>query len=87
MNAGCAVVVSDECGCAAELVDQDCGRVVPAGSETHLADALSSLLANPAQCTEMGLAAKRRVSQWGFDSDVEGLKIALDAVRRGIDQS
>lgn len=87
MNAGCAVVVSDECGCAAELVDRDCGRVVPAGSETHLADALSGLLANPAQCTEMGLAAKRRVSQWGFDSDVEGLKIALDAIRRGIDQS
>jgi hypothetical protein len=58
-----------------------------AGSETHLADALTGLLTNPAQCAEMGLAAKRRVSQWGFGSDVEGFKTALDAVRRDIDRS
>jgi glycosyltransferase involved in cell wall biosynthesis len=87
MNAGCAVVVSDECGCAADLVDRDCGHVVAAGSETHLADALLGLLTNPAQCAEMGLAAKRRVSHWSFDSDVDGLKTALDAVRRDIDRS
>lgn len=87
MNANCAVIVSDECGCAPDLVNPDTGRVVPAGSAPHLAAALTELLADPSQSIEMGGAARERVSQWDFEADVNGLKAAINAVRRGIDRS
>ena len=87
MNASCTIIVSNDCGCAADLVDQECGRIVPAGSQKHLAAALTELLSSPAQCANMGLAAKRKVTGWGFDRDITGLKLAIDAVKHGIDRS
>lgn len=87
MNASCAVIVSDECGCAADLIDQSCGRVVPPGSTADLAKAITELLATPEKCTKMGSAAKNRISRWDYDSNVAGLKIAISAITQGTDQS
>lgn len=81
MNAGCAIIVSNECGCATDLVDDDCGRIVRAGSESELAAALTELLAGSTDLPEMGLAAKNKISQWDFERDVDGLNTAIAAVR------
>ncbi|CAN0495140.1 unnamed protein product, partial [Discosporangium mesarthrocarpum] len=87
MNANCAVIVSNECGCAADLIDSTTGRIVPAGSVSHLASAITELLADPSRTREMGRTARQRISQWNFESDVAGLKRAIDAVSHGIDRS
>lgn len=87
MNANCAVIVSNECGCAADLVDADTGRVVPAGSASHLAAALTELLTDPSRSMEMGSAARQKISQWDFEADVTGLKAAIHSVRHDIDRS
>jgi glycosyltransferase involved in cell wall biosynthesis len=77
MNAGTAVIVSDQCGCAADLVTPDSGVVVPAGRPAPLAAALANLLADPVRCAAMGAAARRRVDGWDFRADIAGLKAAL----------
>jgi glycosyltransferase involved in cell wall biosynthesis len=87
MNASCSVIVSDECGCAVDLIDPDCGRVIPAGSQIHLAEAITELLTKPETSAKMGLAAKRRISRWDFDSNVNGLKTAIAAIYPSTDQS
>ncbi len=82
MACGSAVIASDQCGVAADLVTEDCGAVVPAGNTQALATALASLLANKSRLQAMGEAAKARVSTWDFEADVTGLRQALSAVRR-----
>jgi glycosyltransferase involved in cell wall biosynthesis len=77
MNAGTAVVVSDQCGCAADLVTPQTGKVVPAGDPAALARSLASLLGDRERCSTMGQAAKDKVAEWDFEADVMGLKAAL----------
>ena len=83
MNAGCAVVVSDECGCAPNLVDESCGAVVPAGQVAPLTAALADILADRDRCRAMGAAALKRIGDWGLDAALEGLRIALARLRSG----
>jgi glycosyltransferase involved in cell wall biosynthesis len=80
MNGACAVVVSDECGCAEDLVSPDRGAVVPAGDDRALARALERILGDEAACAAMGQAAREAVAKWDFDKDIVGLKRALAAV-------
>jgi glycosyltransferase involved in cell wall biosynthesis len=82
MACGTAVIVSDQCGVAADLVADDCGAVVPAGDTQALATALNTLLADKARLKTMGDAARARVSTWDFEADVAGLKQSLSAVSR-----
>ncbi len=80
MNGECAIVVSDECGCAPDLVPPECGRVLPAGELAPLAAALSELLANPQLCRSLGQAAAQHVRGWGLEASVRGLRGALQAL-------
>lgn len=80
MNGACAVVVSDECGCAEDLIDDACGRVVPAGKADALAAALADILADEGRAQSMGRASRARVAEWTYDLDVQGLKRALSAL-------
>ncbi len=80
MNGECAIVVSDECGCAPDLVTPECGRVLPAGELAPLAAALSELLANPQLCRSLGQAAAQHVRGWGLEASVRGLRGALQAL-------
>lgn len=80
MACGAAVLVSDQCGCAADLVGADCGLEIPAGDEAALAVALGNLLADPAKLSAMGAAARKRIDTWNFDTSIDGLKAALTAV-------
>lgn len=65
MAAGCAVVASD-LGAFREVLG-DTGRHVPVADAATLAEAVSSLLADPSEARKLGGAARRRASQfdWG----------------------
>ena len=87
MNGRCAVVVSGECGCAGDLVDETCGAVVAPGDSGALCRALARILSDRGRCREMGDAAAARIRGWNFDADVDGLRQALSAVCQGpVDQ-
>lgn len=77
MACGTAVVVSDEVGCAADLVDQSTGVVFEAGDVSSLSSALRHAIAN---AEAMGKAAAERISGWNFEADVAGLIQALESV-------
>jgi glycosyltransferase involved in cell wall biosynthesis len=81
MNCQCAIVVSAECGCAADLIDAQCGRIVPPNDAAALATALDDILADRDRCRTMGQAASRRIEGWNFERDVAGLRAALSFAR------
>lgn len=81
MNAGRAVIVSDQVGAAADLVkDGKNGFVFPAGDVAALSDALRRVLSDPERCRAMGERSREIIAQWGFREDVAGLRQALDAL-------
>ena len=80
MNGGCVPIVSDECGCAADLVTPANGKIVPAGDAAALGSALEAVLKNEAHLDDMKAAARARIVEWGFDQDLAGLSTALRAV-------
>ncbi len=84
MNAGRAVLVSDEVGSNFDLVTDGVeGCVFPAGDVDALAAALRRVFATPQTAAEMGHRARERVQRWGFEQDVEGLHQAIRFVTRG----
>ncbi|MBT3238301.1 MAG: glycosyltransferase family 4 protein [Rhodospirillaceae bacterium] len=78
MACGTAVIVSDQVGCAVDLIGPDCGRVFPAGDVRALTEALLHCLEN---ADAMGKAATEKITGWDFDADVRGLTTALDALK------
>ncbi len=77
MACATAVVVSDQVGCAGDLVTSDCGIVFPSGDADALAAALVRCLENSAA---MGRAGREAISKWSFDEDLRGLKQAIGYV-------
>lgn len=85
MNAGRAVIVSDEVGSQRDLITDGVeGAVFPAGNVKALADALRRTLANPDVAAEMGRRALERINGWSFEEDVRGMRRALAAVTKKI---
>jgi glycosyltransferase involved in cell wall biosynthesis len=87
MAAGRAVVVSDEVGCAADLVvDGETGFVHKARDVRALAEALRRVTGEPGLAARLGAAGAARIASWDYEADVRGLKAALEFVtakRRG----
>jgi len=82
MNAGRAVVVSDQVGCAPDLVRPgENGEVFRAGDIAGLSAALQNLVANPPRCRTLGRKSLEIINTWSFEADVAGLKEALAYVR------
>jgi glycosyltransferase involved in cell wall biosynthesis len=77
MACGTAVVVSDQVGCAPDLVDGRSGLVFPTGDAAALGLALETCLD---RSDEMGKHALDRIRGWSFEQDVEGLTQAVSAV-------
>ena len=78
MNAGRAVIVSDQVGAAADLVENgENGIVFPAGNVAALTDALRQTLSDPERCRRMGERSRQIIGGWGFDQDLLGLKRAM----------
>jgi len=83
MNAGKAVIVSDQVGAGPDLVeDGKNGFIVPVGNPAMLADRLKMLTGNLEQCRVMGEASRRLISGWNFNADYRGLMNALTAIVR-----
>ncbi|HXE08805.1 MAG TPA: glycosyltransferase family 4 protein [Acidobacteriaceae bacterium] len=84
MNAGTPCIVSDDVGCAPDLISSEVdGFVYPAGDIDALTDALRSTLASPERATAMGERAFQRIQSWNFEQDIRGLRAALAHVCPG----
>lgn len=80
MNAGRAVVVSDQVGCQPDLVrDGENGCVFPARDVGALADALRRVLGDADVCRAMGERSRERIQAFNFDADAQGLMQAFSA--------
>jgi glycosyltransferase involved in cell wall biosynthesis len=87
MNAGCAIIVSDDVGAQPDLVTDGVeGCVYPVGDVDALTDALRRVLGTPGTSTEMGRRALERVNQWSFEADIAGLRRALAQLTRKLPQ-
>ncbi len=88
MNAGTAVIASDQVASARDLIRAegsglgDSGAVFPVGDVAALRGALEAVLAEPGGAEQMGRRARERVSAWDFEADVAGLRAALDLPAR-----
>jgi glycosyltransferase involved in cell wall biosynthesis len=88
MNAGRAVVISDEVGCQPDLVHDGVeGCVFPAGDVQALTDAIRRVLMPPEAGVAMGQHALARIRTWNFEQDVQGLRRAVAQVTRKITAS
>lgn len=80
MAAGLPVIVSDDAGCAIDLLrDGENGFVYPAGDIPALRDALVATL-QPGRASAMGARSRDIVSTWSYAEDIDGLRSALHFV-------
>ena len=78
MNAGRAIIVSDDVGCQPDLIADGLeGCVYPVGDISALACALQTVLRSPETAAAMGERGRQRVAEWNFEEDVRGLKAAM----------
>ncbi len=83
MNAGRAVIVSDDVGSQPDLITDGVeGCVFPAGNVDALTAALVRVLAQPGTAAQMGARARDRINSWSFEEDLRGLRAALRHVGR-----
>ena len=88
MNAGRPVIVSDQVGCHANLVQNGVnGYVVKARDTEGLADALRAVLAGEQTWQTMGAQSLRMIRNYSFDQNVRGLRQALQQVVHGFEES
>lgn len=81
MNAGKAVIVSDQVGCAQDLVrHKENGYVFSAGNTEDLKEGLEYVLASESRLQEMGKKSLEIISQWGLEQDIHGICQALQIV-------
>lgn len=83
MNAARPAIVSDDVGCAPDLIDDGVnGCIVPVGDVDALTQALERVL-EPGVAEAMGQRAFERIQSWSFEEDVRGLRQALAHVAPG----
>ncbi len=84
MNAGRAVIVSDEVGCQKNLVqDRVNGCVIKARDINGLADSLGLVLADQHTWQTMGAQSLRIIQGFSFEQNVSGLRQTLQHVAPG----
>ncbi|HEY6764315.1 MAG TPA: glycosyltransferase family 4 protein [Candidatus Sulfotelmatobacter sp.] len=85
MNAGRAVIVSDEVGSQPDLVTDGVeGCIFAAGDVEALTAALRRVLATPETAARMGQRGLERIRTWDFEEDVRGLRQAIARATRKI---
>lgn len=85
MNAGRAVIVSDDVGCQPDLITDGVeGCVFPVGDVGALTAALRRVLATPETAADMGQRGLKRIRSWGFEEDVCSLRQAIAQVTHKI---
>jgi glycosyltransferase involved in cell wall biosynthesis len=87
MNAGRAVVVSDDVGCQEDLVREgETGAVFPVGDVPALAAALKRMLATPETAARIGARARAHIDRFSLEQDMAGLREALACCVPGFDR-
>ncbi len=82
MNAGKAVIASDQVGCAPDLVrDGYNGAVFRAGDVTDLHRVLKMALADRERLALMGQRSLEIINRLSFEEDVLGLRMAIEGAR------
>jgi glycosyltransferase involved in cell wall biosynthesis len=83
MNAGRAIIASNQVGCGPDLVrDGVNGYVYPVGDIDALAKALAAVLDDRDKVVQMGRASAEIIGRWNFERDIDGIRSAIDAVMR-----
>jgi glycosyltransferase involved in cell wall biosynthesis len=83
MNAGRAVVVSDQVGCGPDLVKPgENGYVFKTGDIEGLRQALTNIVSDPQKCQALGQKSLEIIDNWGIEEDVTGLNQALAHVMK-----
>lgn len=78
MNAGKAVIVTNQVGCAPDLVKNgENGYIVPAHDIPALANALSLATSDREHSRKMGQKSLEIINKWSFEEDLNGLKAAF----------
>jgi len=79
MNAGRAIVVSEQVGCQPDLVQDGVnGAVFQSLNVDSLTDALRRVLSSPDGYAQMGTESLRMIGNYSFDRDIAGLRSALN---------
>jgi glycosyltransferase involved in cell wall biosynthesis len=87
MAFGLPCVVTDVGALSEVVIDGETGKLVPRGDVARLAEALISLLDEPAQARSMGLAGRRRVEETlNWDATVARMAPGLERAARGVRQ-
>jgi glycosyltransferase involved in cell wall biosynthesis len=85
MNAGKAVIVTDDIGCQPDLVTDGVeGYVYPVGDVAALVEALWRTLNSPETTAEMGRRGLEKIRTWSFEEDIHALRSAIAQVTRKI---
>jgi len=85
MNAGRAVILSDDCGCQPDLITDGIeGCVFPVGDVEALTAALRRVLATPGTAAQMGQRGLERIRTWSFEEDIQSLRRAIAFTTRRI---
>jgi glycosyltransferase involved in cell wall biosynthesis len=83
MNSARAVILSDDVGCQPDLVTDGVeGCVFPVGDVKALTEALRRVLTTPGTAEAMGQRGLKRISEWGYEQDISGLRQAIGSVTR-----
>jgi len=75
------VIVSDQVGCAPDLVDRKIGWVFPAGDVDALVALLRSALSDRTRLQTMGATSRQRIASWGIPETAAAMVAAAEAVR------
>ena len=73
MACGKAVVVSAQCGAAADLVNKHTGRTFKSDDLNDLEQQLSYYLSNPLLLKKAGSYARRTIADWSFEVQVKNI--------------
>lgn len=84
MNAGRAIIVTDQVGCHYDLVhDSVNGFVISLMDVAALSDRLHRLIEDPSLRAAMGENSLRMIQQYSFSQDIAGLRQAIAQVVPG----
>ena len=79
MNAGVAVVVSDQVGCSPDLVlEGETGYTVPVNDIAALSERLARLCADRQLVARMAQRGRELIDAWSFEACADGVLAALD---------
>jgi len=80
MASGLPVLVSNRCGCAADLVkDGENGWTFDPTNEVQIADLMLKIASDEPRRKEMGLKSREIIAEWGPDCFASGVKSAVEA--------